>query len=204
MTSVPVAQAVVSNMHAVLYIRHTLCCVIVLGVMIVTVSFTSTFHHRARVTQPMATSETTTAMKVPHRDVRQQHTDDTHIIVHDWLAHTKTERQAAVKSSLFTHDDICSLMPVYRPSAQCRDLDRLGELGDGGKWVCGMHGALDHRRVVYSFGSNYQVSAVLDIDGSVIRVGISAITIGRQAPALPRAFMHESDLILPTFITDWL
>ena len=29
--------------------------------------------------------------------------------------------------------------------------------GDGGKWVCGMHTQLKHQRIVYSFGSNYQV-----------------------------------------------
>ena len=179
------------------YMRHAVTLLLLVGLVLI-MALSSTM-----LTNTMR--RTAADVSLPsHRDVRQQPTDDTHIIVHDWLAHTKTERQAAVKSSLFTHDDICSLMPVYRPSAQCRDLDRIGELGDGGKWVCGMHGALDHRRVVYSFGSNYQVSAVLDIDGSVIRVGISAITIDRQAPALPRAFMHESDLILPTFITDWL
>ena len=47
---------------------------------------------------------------------------------------------------------------MYRPTSQCRDLDRVGDVGDGGKWICGIHDKLDHRRIVYSAGSNYQVS----------------------------------------------
>ena len=151
-----------------LYMRLTLCCALLFGVLLVAwlpSPFTSfIFLHDdgqdvKTTAWMMGRDLPTTDRSFARRNTLLQHQADSHIIVHDWLAHTKTERQAAVQQSAhLTLGDICALMPVYRPSAQCRDLDRLGELGDGGKWVCGMHEPLDHQRVVYSFGSNYQVS----------------------------------------------
>ena len=97
-----------------------------------------------------------------------------HIVVANWLGHTTAVRQSYIATSK-SPAAVCETSHIFRASAQCLDFDRFGDIvrriclyqhalacssylqGDGGKWVCGMHTKLSHQRVVYSFGSNYQV-----------------------------------------------
>jgi hypothetical protein len=47
---------------------------------------------------------------------------------------------------------------VYKPLWTCPYLERIGELFDGGKWLCNIHRLKNTENcVVYSFGSNFKV-----------------------------------------------
>eukprot|EP00759_Apiculatamorpha_spiralis_P020332 PhF_6_TR25745/c0_g1_i1/m.36288 len=44
---------------------------------------------------------------------------------------------------------------LFQPDFNCPSLERIGSLGDGGKWMCGVNILLQHKDcIVYSFGSN--------------------------------------------------
>lgn len=53
----------------------------------------------------------------------------------------------------------------FPPSFNCpHELERVGALGDGGKWACGMS-RLEHKRdcIIYTFGMNYETSFEAEI-----------------------------------------
>ena len=56
-----------------------------------------------------------------------------------------------------------NLWDLYPPTANCLDLVRLGKIGDGGKWVCGMGRSHPLPRVVMSFGVSDDLSFEADL-----------------------------------------
>ena len=94
--------------------------------------------------------------------VTEMKVHDNSIVVHNSLALLRDVRNRVIDNKLYPPSE-CQVMRLYRPTAQCVDIDRYGNLGDGGKWVCGTHTILDHRRVIYSIGSDLDTSFELNM-----------------------------------------
>ena len=50
-----------------------------------------------------------------------------HVPVRNWMARIKEERDAITDSQALP-TDVCKALLMFRPSAQCRDFDRVGDI----------------------------------------------------------------------------
>ena len=49
------------------------------------------------------------------------------VTVRNWMAHIKQERDVILNSRTYP-SDVCKASMMFRPSAQCRDFDRVGQV----------------------------------------------------------------------------
>jgi len=61
-----------------------------------------------------------------------------------------------------TWDQLPNTWYLWEPTWSCPFEERVGKLGDGGKWLCGLR-FLKSPCVVYSFGSNYDITFETDV-----------------------------------------
>ena len=48
------------------------------------------------------------------------------VALHNWMAHIKQERESIIAANEYP-SDVCRASMMFRPSAQCRDFDRVGD-----------------------------------------------------------------------------
>ena len=111
----------------------------------------------------------------------------------------KTKRVAAIKDiggqfskdpwqANHAHNAWTIFWDFFTPAWHCpRPIERIGRIGDGGKWVCGFtHVAKRSQCVVYSYGISSEITfeqEILEKSTCIIRMYDHTINITKGAPA---------------------
>eukprot|EP01038_Epipyxis_sp_PR26KG_P013005 gene13005-17435_t len=64
----------------------------------------------------------------------------------------------------FTTSSIVNIWDIYPPTISCPDIVRLGKVGEGGKWICGLSQlSTEPECVIYSFGISTDISFEIEL-----------------------------------------
>lgn len=90
------------------------------------------------------------------------------LLTQQWLMHASFELKdhapVLLTNQFDSYDTAVNIWDVFPPTLNCPDMQRIGKVGEGGKWMC----ALQHLRslpscIMYSFGISTDISFEVEI-----------------------------------------
>ena len=103
-----------------------------------------------------------------------------------FMAASTQRKKELEESSSYRAEPITRLPSVwslYEPEFACERFIRVGEMGDGGKWLCldpiALH--MDRSCIVYSFGSSGQIMFEVQVAGILRAAGRMDCQVGSAA-----------------------
>eukprot|EP01006_Ploeotia_vitrea_P029825 TRINITY_DN62287_c0_g1_i2.p1 TRINITY_DN62287_c0_g1~~TRINITY_DN62287_c0_g1_i2.p1 ORF type:complete len:348 (+),score=166.84 TRINITY_DN62287_c0_g1_i2:172-1215(+) len=108
-----------------------------------------------------------------------------------WADHVTTPGSLWVDNTPFTSKDIChapmaTCLGSFEPTFVCPSLERIGNIGDGGKWMCGARYLKQEKEcLLYAFGHNGEISfeeELYGLSGCEIHI-FDIVDYSEQTPA---------------------
>lgn len=130
-----------------------------------------------------SSSGSTTSVVIGHEGQMGQQPYPTHVseaflpkdpaMIESIYARGKARIQAELKRR---HNNLTAIEPFnpwgpvyiwdwFSPDYNCPTMERIGRVGDGGKWICGVEVLKERKCVVYSYGVNKDLSFELELIG---------------------------------------